>query len=475
MVDAQRVSFERVTTDHGLGQLDFVLAVADFNGDGRDDILAGGRDIHRADGQPEDRRDQTPIHVFLGRHDGRFRHAPRRVRGRMNARDGRATVADFNEDGWPDVALFDVGTYVGERSLGFGNPPELYLSNARGVLRRSNALAAAVRREHARRPNPEYSGPADLHVKTAPAVGDIDGDGDLDLWVESTGGANVPSHFLINNGQGRSFTLDPDRVSGEVLRNNPPEYWRHVGNALVDVDNDGDLDLVLGQIQDDNLRWRPYSIVLPNDGTGHFSSRIELPDPAFNRGHTAAQALTHFDLNDDGHQDLLLLHERDGPANVISFTGRYIQVLINRDGGTSFGDETRTWIGGQGATRPQRRGDGTPLYNAAQPTMRDVDRDGCLDLVMSRAASALTRASPLLYRNNGSGRFRAMPPAPFTGGDRHFGFEAVPLDVNGDGAVDFVVPRRGNGPDGRYGTDDDYTTFVTLLNTTPLRPIRCNG
>ena len=101
-------------------------------------------------------------------------------------------------------------------------------------------------------------------------------------------------------------------------------------NSFVDVDNDGDLDLALGQIQDDGLAWRPYSIVVVNDGTGHYPSRIELPDPAFNDGHTAAQALTHFDVNSDGFKDLLLVHERDGHPEVLSFTGRYIQVLIQR-------------------------------------------------------------------------------------------------------------------------------------------------
>ena len=104
--------------------------------------------------------------------------------------------------------------------------------------------------------------------------------------------------------------------------------------------------------------------------------------------------------------------------------------------------------------------------------MHDVDRDGCADLVMSRIRHGVRAESPLVYRNDGNGRFQAMSPVPFAGSDHYFGRYAVPADVNGDTAIDFVVPRHDNGPDDRYGTADDFTLLVTLLNTTRRRPRR---
>ena len=371
------------------------------------------------DGQPEDRHDTAALEVFFGQEDGTFEHAPDLIDGTIQAWLPIVMAADFNNDEQIDVAVFDAGVYVGEESVGYGNPPQLWLSDNDGVLRSSESLADAVRAEHALRPptGKGLSAPADLHIKSA-AAGDIDNDGDLDLWVESTGGKNVVSHFMVNNGSG-AFQIERDRATDAVFRNNPPDYWRHVGNSFVDVDNDGDLDLALGQIQDDGLAWRPYSIVVVNDGTGHYPSRIELPDPAFNDGHTAAQALTHFDVNSDGSEDLLLVHERDGPR------------------------------------------------------MLDIDRDGCEDIVMANANTLIRSESPIFYLNNGSGQFRPVDPGEmFTGMDWN-GIYSVPADVNGDGVIDLVFPQRIVGPDDEYGTDDDSTRFLTLLNTTPLRPVRC--
>ena len=467
-------SFRRVATERDFGRFDFVLAVADLNADGRDDILAGGREEYTFHGRARDRYNKAVLRVFLGTSNGTLRPAPGRlVQGSIRARDPIVVSDDFNGDGRPDLAVFDAGTYVGAESVGYGNPPQLFLSRRNGQLRRSHALAHAVRREHRRNPNPDYSGPADLHLKSATS-GDVDGDGDVDLWVHSGGGNNVGPHWMVNNGDG-TFTVDTSRTPGEVLYNWPDEYWGYDGSHLADIDNDGDLDLVLGQIRDVGpLVINQFNVVLVNDGTGRYPSRIELPHARFFRGFTAVPAITDFDVNEDGFRDLLLAHTRnnDVDPNVLAFTGRYIQVLMNRDG-TSFGDETITWIGPQNREKRQRW-EGEALANMAQPVMHDVDRDGCLDLVMSGTAQEVGPEAPLAYRNNGSGRFRAIPPKRFAGEDRYFGLYAVPADVNGDGVIDFVIPQRYDGPDRRPRTTDDYTRFMTLLNTTRERPERCS-
>ena len=251
---------------------------------------------------------------------------------------------------------------------------------------------------------------------------------------------------------------------------------------LVDLDNDLDLDLALAQNRGtEPATINQFSIVLINDGTGHYPARMELPRPAFADGYTSVTGQTHFDVNDDGLQDLILAHPRNdnGPPNVLPWTGRYVQILINegvpspvlrRRRAVSFVDETATWMGSQRSTTPERSAAGDPLHNLAEPRMHDVDRDGCADLVMVRGSYPLGDEAPFIYRNNGSGQFQALSPeAPLAGA----GLNIVPADLNGDGVIDFVYPHHHNGPDNRYRTADDFVTFVAYLNTTPAGPIRC--
>ena len=408
-------------------KIDFVAAVADFNLDGNDDILTGA--WWPPSGTAEDRFVTEQMRLYISVGDGTFRHSPELIGGLIEVRRPVVVAADFNGDRFPDLAVFDAGVYVTAERTGYGNPPQLFLSSGL-QLRPSSALADAVERYHNQ--PVEYSmpsGPRDLHIKSATA-GDIDGDGDVDIWVESTGGENVESHFLVNDGG--TWTVDVERASRALLHNrNAGENWRHDGGALVDLDNDEDLDLVLGQIRDlAPTHENQFSIVLENDGSGHFMRRHELPHPDFFQGYTSVPWLTYFDLNGDGWKDLILTHQRndDGPPGK-PFTGRFMQILVNR-GGFEFVDETATWMGDQSATAVE-------IYNAGRPEMHDIDRDECADLVMARSTDA-SDAAPLAYRNLGNS-FEPMPAQPFGGA-----FGAVPADVNGDGAIDLVHISAGD-------------------------------
>ena len=134
-------TFSRVETYPDMGRLDYILAVADFNNDGRDDILAGGREEAAWYGLPEDRHDTTALEVFFGQEDGTFEHAPDLINGTIEARQPVVVAADFNSDEQIDLAVFDAGVYVDDESVGYGNPPQLWLSDNDGVLGSSETLA----------------------------------------------------------------------------------------------------------------------------------------------------------------------------------------------------------------------------------------------------------------------------------------------------------------------------------------------
>jgi multisubunit Na+/H+ antiporter MnhB subunit len=112
---------------------------------------------------------------------------------------------------------------------------------------------------------------------TSVTLGDVDGDGDLDLVAGTLSG--VPIRVYVNDGAG-SFT-----DSGQTLRG---ADTRSV--ALGDVDNDGDLDLVEGNSIFSTIANRVYV----NDGAGNFT------DSGQALGLNNTQSVTLGDVDDDG-------------------------------------------------------------------------------------------------------------------------------------------------------------------------------
>ncbi|MYN67819.1 MAG: VCBS repeat-containing protein [Acidobacteria bacterium] len=108
-VHAQR--FARVETQGRFNRIQVIIAVADLNGDGRDDIIAGGQPNDGSE-TVEDRLDKPPVQVFLGTRDGRLRLAPAEMLPSIRARTPVAGTDNFNGDGRLDFAVFDAGVYV---------------------------------------------------------------------------------------------------------------------------------------------------------------------------------------------------------------------------------------------------------------------------------------------------------------------------------------------------------------------------
>jgi hypothetical protein len=147
-------------------------------------------------------------------------------------------------------------------------------------------------------------------------AGDIDGDGDEDLFVTNLD--NESNTMYLNVGKG----LFEDRtVEWGVFKLGVTGF----GARFVDVDNDGWLDLVVvngavrhlaGQVQ----RGDPYPLKQPkllfrNDGGRKFVDVSAQAAPAFERLEVS-RGLAVGDLDNDGAADLVVFNN-SGPARVL--------------------------------------------------------------------------------------------------------------------------------------------------------------
>ena len=129
--------------------------------------------------------------------------------------------------------------------------------------------------------------------------GDVDGDGDLDILFANVqlfvDGADPQNRLLINDGTG-AFT---DETAARL----PADSARALDGDLVDLDADGDLDIITSNVTlpDDAASQRAVRDV-QNDGTGTFTAAAWLPASATGRGLDSEAA----DFNGDGRVDLYL-------------------------------------------------------------------------------------------------------------------------------------------------------------------------
>lgn len=225
---------------------------------------------------------------------------------------------------------------------------------------------------------------------TGAAFGDLDGDGDLDLFVTSCGGPNA---LFINDGTGK-FTNQTKAAGVEALKIGSTSV------ALGDVDMDGDLDIYVTNYGETSVlrSGGSVSVRIVNGKqvvTGKYSNRIRIMDG---------------DFVEVGEPDFLYIN--DG-------TGKFSKT---------------DWLDGNWLDE-----NGEPIEKefwdlGLSVMIRDINQDGLPDIYNCNDFQTPDR----LWVNKGNGRFQLVEEKAL----RHRSYFAMAVDfadINRDGHDDFFV------------------------------------
>ena len=256
----------------------------------------------------------------------------------------------------------------------------------------------------------------------AVALGDVDGDGDLDAL---SGG--FTSTLWLNQGGLQSGNPGSLSSSAQVL-----DVGRRVNAVLLtDLDNDEDLDLVLGTYG--------ANAVFLNDGSGTFTNSGQ------SLGSASTDDLAAGDLDGDGDIDLYAANS--GPDAVWSNDGR-------------------------GVFTPN--GYSLPDLRTSSVALGDVDGDGDLDALIGHPLE-----SDEIRFNNGLGYFTASNAIDTAANTSDVALE----DVNADGYLDILIARTihdglriwFNDGTGAFVAGDHQTLSDYLLEAIALGDIDGDG
>lgn len=225
------------------------IGIADFDLDGDPDIVVVSED------------DQTN-ELYLNNGDGTFMDGGSRIP--VTGTSNSVVVFDINVDGAPDIMI------------GNNGQNKILINDGKGYFKDETTERLAVH----------------IDVTQDLTLADVDGDGDEDVMV----GNEDANRILINDGKG----YFKDESSDRLPYRKAPEETREV--VVADIDADGDLDIFYGNVAafvDNALR---QNRLLRNDGKGFFTDITATHLPTDNN---RCFGVAFLDIDQDGDADIM--------------------------------------------------------------------------------------------------------------------------------------------------------------------------
>lgn len=253
----------------------------------------------------------------------------------------------------------------------------------------------------------------DYLVADFASLGDLDGDGDLDVLVASHLRYDTFYSMWLNNGD------------GTFIRINDVPWQPRFLTPFSDLDGDGDLDMLVSEDGGAGL------VVWLNDGDASFTRGAQLEGPfASPRGHEFA------DLDGDGDVDIWLGGEEiwlnDGRGSFTPIDDA-VDIFSHADGGSEFldfdGNGDLDFLAFDEGDTYAYRNDGNGAFSRLalffNGYTRANDFDGDPDLLIAEERE--------LWLNDGVGNFFPTTIAPI------FGSDSIAGDFDGDGDLDILT------------------------------------
>lgn len=353
------VAFTDVTAEASVGDTGygFGCCVGDYNNDGLRDLYVTN--------------DGTNV-LYENNGDGTFTNVTARAGvGGASLSTGCAFV-DYDADGWLDLYVVNYVQFSTEANRRCSRQgirtyctPEALPAEA-DILYRNNGdgtFTDVTKRARI----------AEIPGKGLGVVcGDIDNDGDVDIFVAND---TTPNFLYLNNGDG---TFVEDALFAGVALGEDGRAYSGMGANLGDFDNDGYLDIVITNFQEQT------NSLYHNAQDGFFTEVSFAKGVGEKSLPYLAWGVDFVDFDNDGWLDLFVanghLDENIAQIDPVGTYAQPNQLFWNKQGSS---------FSAFALTEPR-------VYSSRGAAFGDVDNDGDVDIVVSNM-----NAAPTVLRNDG--------------------------------------------------------------------------